>query len=128
MQEEVVSEGEISLSDIFRALWAKIWIILASLLVGVIVGGTLGFVKNHDVHYYGASVDYFITSNKTDDSSGQINPSNYNETVFITVTSLLSSELFSQELMKDLPETRFFPNRKISPKRTAKNTISTSNC
>lgn len=105
MQEEVVSEGEISLSDIFRALWAKIWIILASLLVGVIVGGTLGFVKNHDVHYYGASVDYFITSNKTDDSSGQINPSNYNETVFITVTSLLSSELFSQELMKDLPET-----------------------
>ena len=95
MQEEVVSEGEISLSDIFRALWAKIWIILASLLVGVIVGGTLGFVKNHDVHYYGASVDYFITSNKTDDSSGQINPSNYNETVFITVTSLLSSELFS---------------------------------
>lgn len=61
MQEEVVSEGEISLSDIFRALWAKIWIILASLLVGVIVGGTLGFVKNHDVHYYGASVDLFLS-------------------------------------------------------------------
>ena len=105
MQEEVVSEGEISLSDIFRALWAKIWLILASLLAGVIVGGTLGFVKNHDVHYYGASVDYFITSNKTDDSFGQINTSNYNETMFITVTSLLSSELFTQELMKNLPET-----------------------
>lgn len=106
MQEEVVSEGEISLSDIFRALWAKIWIILASLLAGVIAGGAIGFVKNHDVHYYGASVDYFITSNKTDDSFGQINTSNYNETMFITVTSLLSSELFSQELMKDLPETQ----------------------
>lgn len=104
MQEEVQSEGEISLSDIFRALWAKIWILLASLLVGAIVGGVLGFVKNHDVHYYGASVTYFITSNKTEDSSGQINNSNYNETVFITITSLLSSELFCQELMKDLDE------------------------
>lgn len=103
MQEEVQSEGEISLFDIFRALWAKAWVILASLLIGAIAGGAFGFVKNHNVHYYGANLTYFVTANKTGES-GQINTSNYNETVFVTVTALLSSESFNQELMKDIDE------------------------
>ena len=44
MQEEMQTEDEISLSDIFRALWSKIWIIIASLRAGVILGGVFGFV------------------------------------------------------------------------------------
>ena len=57
MQEEMQTEDEISLSDIFRALWSKIWIIIASLLAGVILGAVFGFVKYHDVHYYRADVE-----------------------------------------------------------------------
>ena len=108
MQEEMQTEDEISLSDIFRALWSKIWIIIASLLAGVILGGVFGFVKYHDVHYYGADVQYFVSSLTKDEDGewqGGITQS-YNENVLKQVQGHLASESFSRILMEDLPEAK----------------------
>ena len=66
MQEEMQVEDEISLSDIFHALWAKIWILVATLLIGVIAGGAFGFLRYYNVHYYGADVTYFVWGIKTE--------------------------------------------------------------
>lgn len=103
MQEAIQSEDEISLSDIFRALWAKVWLLIAALVAGVALGGAFGFVRYHNIHYYGAEVQYFITAQTDTSGSGQISTGNqYNETVFITISSLLKSETFNQLLIKDL--------------------------
>lgn len=59
MQEEVQTEDEISLSDIFRALWAKVWILVAALILGIAIGGGFGFLRYYNVHYYGAGRNLF---------------------------------------------------------------------
>lgn len=110
MQEEMQTEDEISLSDIFRALWSKIWIIIASLLAGVILGGVFGFVKYHDVHYYGADVEYYVSSTGND-SSSTIDPEgikiyqSYQENILKQIQIQLSSERFTRILLKELSET-----------------------
>lgn len=110
MQEEMQTEDEISLSDIFRALCSKIWIIIASLLAGVILGGVFGFVKYHDVHYYGADVEYYVSSTGND-SSSTIDPEgikiyqSYQENILKQIQIQLSSERFTRILLKELSET-----------------------
>lgn len=60
MQEEIESEEELSLSEIFRALKAKIWVLLVTLIIGIAAGGGFGFLRYYNVHYYGADVTYLI--------------------------------------------------------------------
>lgn len=106
MQEEMQSEGEISLSDIFRALWTKAWIIVTALIAGVLLGAAFGFVRYHNVHYYGADVTYFVSSEKTDDGTetgGGITQA-YSESILKQITGLLNSDRFNRTLMEGLEE------------------------
>lgn len=105
MQSETQNDGEISLSDIFRAIWSKIWIVLVSLIAGIAIGGMFGYVKYHNVHYYGAQVNYFVSSDpkNSEQWSGGIG-NTYNENVLKQIQELLASDNFSRILMAGLPE------------------------
>lgn len=108
MQEEIRSEDEINLSDIFRALWTKLWVIVVALVIGAILGGTFGFVKYHDVHYYGANVTYFVSSEKStsetpEPSAGGITQA-YSEAILKQIKGLLESDKFSRTVMNTLSE------------------------
>lgn len=112
MQEQLENEEEISLADIFHALWEKLWIILISLLVGAIAGASFGFVKYHNVHYYGAEVRYYISSSTNNDNTSATtgtqtaNANAYKESVFRCIVALLdgTEQFFKSELFPILPE------------------------
>lgn len=109
MQEEIQTEDEISLSDILRALVAKIWVLLAVLIIGGIAGGAFGFLRYYNVHYYGTELTYFVSSTGKEDSDSQT-PSDgaitqsYSESILKMVTRLLNSKVFERTLMQDLPQ------------------------
>ncbi len=105
MQEEIQAEEEIRLSDIFRAIWTKIWLIVAVLFAGAAVGMAFGFAKYHDVHYYGAKTEYYVSSTGKDneEANGQIYQT-YKEEILKQIQALLASERFTRMLMADLPE------------------------
>lgn len=110
MQEEVQTEDEISLSDIFRALWAKVWILVAALILGIAIGGGFGFLRYYNVHYYGADVTYFVWGIKTETTTSGDGETQTTTTQFISDTTIqriiniLPSNDFQRELMKNLPE------------------------
>lgn len=110
MQEEVQTEDEISLSDIFRALWAKVWILVAALILGIAIGGGFGFLRYYNVHYYGADVTYFVWGIKTETTTSGDGATQTTTTQFISdstiqrIINILPSNDFQRELMKNLPE------------------------
>ena len=108
MQEEVQTEDEISLSDIFRALWAKVWILVAALILGIAIGGGFGSLRYYNVHYYGADVIYFVWGIKTetiDDGETQTTTTQFiSDTTIQRIINILPSNDFQRELMKNLPE------------------------
>lgn len=107
MQEETQGNDEISLSDLFRALFSKLWIIVVSLVAGVILGAGFGYIRYHDVHYYGVQMKYFISSSTSagsgDFSGGTITQS-YSENILKQVQGLLNSDRFNRILMDGLSE------------------------
>ena len=108
MQEEIQAEEELSLSEIFRALKAKIWVLLVTLIIGIAAGGGFGFLRYYNVHYYGGELTYFISSagkesGNSASAEGQITQS-YNENVLNMITTLLNSKVFNRVIMDGLPE------------------------
>lgn len=104
MQEEKQTENEISLSDIFRALLGKIWILIVTLVAGVIVGMSFGYVKYHSVHYYGTTVKYFVSSSGANKTDTGVQNTPYGTNVLPTIADLLTNERFMRQLMVGLEE------------------------
>ena len=103
MQEEMQTEDELSLSDIFRAIWSRIWAIVAALVIGAAAGMGIAFLKYHNVYYYGTTIDYFVSSS-SEDASGELVGNAYSESVLKQVKLLLDSDAFDRQLMAGLPE------------------------
>ena len=103
MQEEMQTEDELSLSDIFRAIWSRIWAIVAALVIGAAAGMGIAFLKYHNVYYYGTTIDYFVFSS-SEDASGELVGNAYSESVLKQVKLLLDSDAFDRQLMAGLPE------------------------
>ena len=105
MQEEIESEEELSLSEIFRALKAKIWVLLVTLIIGIAAGGGFGFLRYCNVHYYGADVTYFVSNSAINDenSTGQA-AQTLTESALKNINGLLNTNYFQRLLMEGLPE------------------------
>ncbi len=105
MQEEIQAEEELSLSEIFRALKAKIWVLLVTLIIGIAAGGGFGFLRYYNVHYYGADVTYFVSNSATSDenSIGQA-AQTLTESALKNINGLLNTNYFQRLLMEGLPE------------------------
>ena len=114
MQEEIQAEEELSLSEIFRALKAKIWVLLVTLIIGIAAGGGFGFLRYYNVHYYGADVTYFVSNSAISDenSTGQA-AQTLTESALKNINGLLNTNYFQRLLMEGLAEAEGIePDRK----------------
>ena len=108
MQEEMQTEDELSLSDIFRAIWSRIWAIVAALVIGAAAGMGIAFLKYHDVHYYGTTIDYYIApiaqSSADNEVMGVGGGKVYSDNLIDALIQLIDSDDFDRQLMEGLPE------------------------
>ena len=107
MEENMQTEEGISLLDIFKLLLSKIKILLLVVVIGAILGGTLGVWKTHNVDYYGTSVEFYVNPEKKVGASDDPQQGGsqygvygaYGRHVMDNMVRLLSSEIFAEQLM-----------------------------
>ena len=105
MEENLHTQDEISLGDIFKILFKKIKVLILAVLIGVIAGAGIGVVRTLNVKYYGTTVAIYVNPKKSNDSI--TNESQYGVYgaygwhVMDNMTRLLGSESFAEQLMLD---------------------------
>ena len=105
MEENIRTQEEISLGDIFKILLKKIKVLILALIIGALVGAGFGVIRTFDVKYYGTSVSFYVNPKK--DNNSITNDSQYGVYgaygwhVMDNMTRLLASESFAEELMLD---------------------------
>ena len=107
MEENMQTEEGISLLDIFKLLLSKIKILLLVVVIGAILGGTLGVWKTHNVDYYGTSVEFYVNPEKKVGASDDTQQGGsqygvygaYGRHVMDNMVRLLSSQIFAEQLM-----------------------------
>ncbi len=105
MEENIRTQEEISLGDIFRILLKKIKVLILALVIGALIGAGFGVIRTFDVKYYGTSVSFYVNPKK--DNNSITNDSQYGVYgaygwhVMDNMTRLLASESFAEELMLD---------------------------
>lgn len=94
-------QNEIELSQIFRALLNKWWIVALATVAGIILGGVFGFVRYKGKDYYGAVVKYDV-SIVSFVGEEQQKGTNYSYTAnhMNRMTELLSEDVFMERLMQ----------------------------
>lgn len=105
MEENIRTQEEISLGDIFRILFKKIKALVLALVIGAVVGAGLGIVKTFNVKYFGTNIEFYVNPKKasgsvTNDSQYGVYGA-YGSHVMNNMTLLLASESFAEELMLD---------------------------
>ena len=105
MEERIRIQEDIGLSDIFRILLRKIKILILAIVIGAIVGASIGLMKTRNVNYFGTSVDFYVNP-KTDETS--VNSESqygvygaYGQHVMDNMTKLLASDIFAEKLFLD---------------------------
>ena len=105
MEENIRTQEEISLGDIFRILLRKIKVLVLALVIGAVVGAGFGVVRTYNVKYYGTTMQFYVNPKK--DSASVTSDSQYgvygaySSYVMDAITKLLGSESFAEELMLD---------------------------
>ena len=126
--EENVQHNDDGLSIIYiiRLLFSKIkWLILAC-LIGGFLGGVFGIVHTYDMKYYGTSVEFYVSPEKSTTSTSSTTNSSSNSTgsqygvygaygsyVMDTMINLLDSDSFTEQLMLEdngLPSMELYSN------------------
>ena len=113
MEENVRKTDELSLLDILKLFWRHIKLLILVLLGGVIVGGSIGAISKYNVNYYGTNLTFYVNpyideqaeeegSTESKDSQYGVYGA-YGKHVMDNMVKLLSSELFSEILIQDVP-------------------------
>lgn len=116
MQEEIQSENELSLSDIFYALLSKIKILILVFVLGCMAGVGLGFVTTFGVHYYGTNLEFYITPTLKEGGTVSGESTNavygaYGKNVMDNMVKLLSSESFTATLIDNKGQEGGLPDK-----------------
>lgn len=103
MNENMRAQDEISLAELFKALLRKIKVLVLALLIGVIVGASLGVVQTINVKYYGTKIDFYVNPKKDSTTTTENNSQYgvygaYGLPVMDNMVTLLNSELFAERL------------------------------
>ena len=105
MEENIRTQEEISLAEIFKILWRKVKVLIFALVIGVIFGGSLGVLTTFNERYYGTTVEFYVNPKKDEN---QINNESqygvygaYGRHVMDNMTKLLGSESFAEQLLLD---------------------------
>lgn len=110
MKENVQVEEELSLADIFRTLLSKLKLLIVVLLVGIVVGGTLGAILTMNTHYYGTQIQFYINPKEKESGASESTYGvygAYGRNVMDNMVKLLESDIFTEQLMlngAELPE------------------------
>ena len=64
MEENIRTQEEISLGDIFRILLRKIKVLVLALVIGAVVGAGFGVVRTYNVKYYGTTMQFYVNPKK----------------------------------------------------------------
>jgi capsular polysaccharide biosynthesis protein len=107
MDNEIRTEDEISLADIFSCLLSKLRLLIVLFLVGLVAGGAFGFLKSYDVVYYGTEMSFFVSPEKAsggtgDDTNTNVIYGTYGNTVMDTMIKFLSTEKAAEEFVADM--------------------------
>ncbi len=114
MEENVRKTDELSLFDILKLFWRHIKLLLLVLLGGIIVGASIGAISKANIDYYGTSLTFYVNpyidETAEDDGTGSTTTDSqygvygaYGKHVMDNMVKLLSSELFSEILIQDVP-------------------------
>ena len=105
MEENIRTQEEISLAEIFKILWRKVKVLIFALVIGAIFGGSLGVLTTFNEKYYGTTVEFYVNPKKDEN---QINNESqygvygaYGRHVMDNMTKLLGSESFAEQLLLD---------------------------
>ncbi len=108
-QQEVQVDEGISLVEIFKLLLSHIKLLIISVLIACVVGGSFAVLTTYDVQYFGTMAKFYVNPKKgdvvTDSDYGVYGT--YSVAVMDGMVQLLNSESFSEQLMlngEDLPE------------------------
>ncbi len=105
MEENIRTQEEISLAEIFKILWRKVRVLIFALIIGAIFGGSLGILTTFNEKYYGTTVEFYVNPKK--DENQISNESQYGvygaygRHVMDNMTKLLGSESFAEQLLLD---------------------------
>ncbi|MBQ8685917.1 MAG: hypothetical protein IJ514_07080 [Clostridia bacterium] len=103
MEENIRTQEEISLAEVFKILLRKIKLLILVLLIGVFVGVGVGVLSTFNVKYYGTVIEFYVNPKK--DESQVSNESQYGvygaygRHVMDNMTKLLGSESFAEQLL-----------------------------
>ena len=104
MDNEIRTDDEISLADIFACLLAKVRLLIVLLLTGCLVGAVFGYMKSYNVVYYGTEMSFFVSPEKAgvDDEEEYVIYGTYGNTVMDTMIRFLSTEKAAEEFVADM--------------------------
>ena len=105
MENEMMTQDEISIADIFSCLLSKLRLIIVLFLIGVVLGGTFGYLKSYNVVYYGTQMSFFVSPEVTSNNTGEDNnifAGTYSQTVMDTMIKLLSTEKTAEEFVSGM--------------------------
>lgn len=94
-------QEEIRLSDVFKTLWRKVKTLILVGLIGVVIGGALGFAFDFNKSYYGGTVEFYVNPKQSEDETGEKIYGAYGQTAMNDMVRLLNSQLFAEYLFLD---------------------------
>ncbi len=119
MEEQMHTE-ELSLLDVFKVLFKKVKLILIVFLASIVAGGALGALLTINQDYYGTEIWFYINpkeklSDEEDSTYGVYG--SYGDNVMDTMTKLLESELFTEQLVEGWSRTptKYLENGSLNP-------------
>lgn len=104
MEEITQKQNEISIMEIFRLLLSKLKLLILILVLGASIGAGFGFLRTHNVEYYGTELKFYINPSK--DVGTSVNSDSqygvygaYGKNVMNNMVELLESEAFAEKLL-----------------------------
>ena len=122
--EQQTQVEELSLLEIFKILFKKIKLLLIVLLASIVAGGVFGALITLNQDYYGTEIWFYINpkeklSDGEDTTYGVYG--SYGDNVMDTMTKLLESDLFTEQLVEGWNRTpvKLLDDGSLNPKYKA---------
>ena len=122
--EQQTQVEELSLLEIFKILFKKIKLLLIVLLASIVAGGVFGALITLNQNYYGTEIWFYINpkeklSDEEDSTYGVYG--SYGDNVMDTMTKLLESDLFTEQLVEGWNRTpvKLLDDGSLNPKYKA---------
>ncbi len=122
--EQQTQVEELSLLEIFKIIFKKIKLLLIVLLASIVAGGVFGALITLNQDYYGTEIWFYINpkeklSDEEDSTYGVYG--SYGDNVMDTMTKLLESDLFTEQLVEGWNRTpvKLLDDGSLNPKYKA---------